>query len=462
MDHTAEIIAAISTPPGKGGFAVIRISGEGALSLCKRLFEPKFGDFCAIRPRVCTYGYIKDGEEILDDVLLTHFPAPNSYTGEETVEISCHGGILLTRTILELLLCHGCRAAAAGEFTKRAFINGRLSLTETESIGLLLEAESRAQIRLSSDRSRTRLGNRLEGIRKALTSALSSVFARIDYPDEDLGDFSDSELREALYNIKEDIDSLLCTYKTGRAVTEGVKCALVGKPNVGKSSIYNLLLGEESAIVTDIPGTTRDILEASTSLGSVMLRISDTAGIREKTDDKIEAIGIERSEKILKECELLFAIFDISREFDSEDETLLKKIRSADCAKIAILNKSDMDAKFDLSVLEPYFDKIITASAKKGEDKLISSLTDAVEELFTDGEIEIGSDAIISSARQNSALTAAKEYVDAAIATLDMGFMQDAVSGDIERALATVGELDGRAVSEAVVSDIFSRFCVGK
>ncbi len=462
MNRTADIIAAISTPPGKGGVAVIRVSGEGCFAILEKLFVPKFGAFCDIRPRVSTYGYIMDGEDVLDDVLLTSFPAPHSYTGEDTAEISCHGGILLTRTILELLIRAGARAAEAGEFTRRALINGKLSLTETESIGLLLEAQSLSQIRLSSEHSRTRLNKRLSAIRGKLTAILSSVFARIDYPDEDLGDFDDGEVRAGLYDIKEDITQLKATYRTGRAIAEGISTAIVGKPNVGKSSIYNLLVGEDSAIVTDIPGTTRDVLTCSVSLGSVMLKLADTAGIRGDAADKVEAIGIERSEKTLSECELLFAIFDISREFDKEDEALIKKIDASPAVKIALLNKSDRPPIFDTARLLGKFNRIIPVSAAEGEDALISELKETVETLFTDGELKVGNDAIISSARQNAALDTALEHIDMAISALEAGFAQDAVSGDIERALGEIGELDGRAVSEAVVADIFSKFCVGK
>ncbi len=456
------VIAAISTPPGKGGVAVIRLSGEGAFSVIRSVFSPKYGNFDSIRKRVATYGYIKDGNETLDDVILTLFPAPNSYTGEDTAEISCHGGLLLTKTILELLLKNGARAAEAGEFTKRAFISGKLTLTEAEAIGTLLEAESPAQIRLASEDSRTRLGKRLLSIRESLITTLSSVFARIDYPDEDLGDFTDEELLCRIYNIKEDILSLSGTYKTGKAITEGIKTAIVGKPNVGKSSIYNLLCGEDSAIVTDIPGTTRDVLTSSVSLGKVMLRLADTAGIRGDVSDKVEEIGIKKSEKVLSECELLFAIFDISREFDKEDEELLEKIKHSSCKKIAILNKSDKEIKFDYSRLLGMFDKTVKASTKSEEDKLISELCECVESLFLRGEIHIGYDAIISSARQNAALISAIEHLSHAEEALRIGLTQDVASGDLERALGVLGELDGREVSEAVVSDIFSKFCVGK
>ena len=461
MHGITDVIAAVSTPPGKGGVAIIRICGNGAFDTVKKLFKPAVGNFDSIKPRYAKYGYIYDGDEIIDDVIITEFPAPNSYTGEDTVEIACHGGVLVTQAVLEIVLASGARIATAGEFTRRAFLNGKLSLTEAEAIGSLLEAESKAQISLSSTKSRTRLGNRLSSIREALVTTLSSVFARIDYPDEDLGDFDDDELLARLYNIKDDISSLLSTYKTGRAITEGIKCAIIGKPNVGKSTLYNLLVGDDAAIVTDIPGTTRDVLTSGVSLGRVMLRLADTAGIRTGNLDLVETIGIEKSEKILKECELLFAIFDISRPFDEEDEFLLDKIKSANCAKIAILNKDDEAPKFDVKRLEGIFKTVLKGAAKKN-DELIVQLTEAVEGLFLDDEIKLGEAAVVSTARQNSALRRTAELLDIAISNLEAGFAQDAVAGDLERALSAVSELDGRAVSEEVVTDIFAKFCVGK
>ena len=461
MHGITDVIAAVSTPPGKGGVAIIRICGNGAFDTVKKLFKPAVGNFDSIKPRYAKYGYIYDGDEIIDDVIITEFPAPNSYTGEDTVEIACHGGVLVTQAVLEIVLASGARIATAGEFTRRAFLNGKLSLTEAEAIGSLLEAESKAQISLSSTKSRTRLGNRLSSIREALVTTLSSVFARIDYPDEDLGDFDDDELLARLYNIKDDISSLLSTYKTGRAITEGIKCAIIGKPNVGKSTLYNLLVGDDAAIVTDIPGTTRDVLTSGVSLGRVMLRLADTAGIRTGNLDLVETIGIEKSEKILKECELLFAIFDISRPFDKEDEFLLDKIKSANCAKIAILNKDDEAPKFDVKRLEGIFKTVLKGAAKKN-DELIVQLTESVEGLFLDDEIKLGEAAVVSTARQNSALRRTAELLDIAISNLEAGFAQDAVAGDLERALSAVSELDGRAVSEEVVTDIFAKFCVGK
>ena len=464
MFGITDVIAAVSTPPGKGGVAVIRLSGEGAYNIAKRIFRPIGKDFDSLPPRYAGYGYIVDPRinTEIDDVLITKFPAPNSYTGEETVEISCHGGILVTGSILELLLTNGARHAAPGEFTRRAFLNGKLSLTEAEAIGMLLSAESSAQLRLSSGSSRARLEKRISKIRNDLVSVLSSVFARIDYPDEDLGDFSDEELYEKLKKIQDDLSGLMSTYKTGRAVNEGIPTVIAGKPNVGKSTLYNLLVGEEAAIVTDIPGTTRDVLSSGVSLGSVMLRLADTAGIRSGNLDLVEQLGIEKSEKMLSECELLFAVFDISRVFDKEDEFLISKIKASNSKKIAILNKSDKEPLFDTERLDGCFERVITVSAKASEDKLINELRSAVEELFIDGETKIGEDAIIASARQNAALERGFESLNVALTSLSLGFMQDAVAGDIERALSAISELDGRAVSEEVVADIFSKFCVGK
>ncbi len=457
-------IAAISSPPGKGGVAIIRISGEDALPLAAEVFFPASKkSFLETKPRMQTYGYIIDNGEKIDDVLATYFPAPHSYTGEDVVEIGCHGGILVTSLVLEALLKKGARSAIAGEFTKRAFINGRLSLTEAEAIGHLLEAESREQVKLSSATSRRKLTEAISNIRGGLVSLMSSIYARIDYPDEDLGDFTDSEVRDRLEEIRGEAVALRDTYKTGRAVKEGISTVIVGKPNVGKSSLYNALIGEDRAIVTDIAGTTRDMLSESISLGKVMLRLSDTAGIRDRENvDLVESIGIERSEKALAESELIFTIFDISREFDSEDEKLLEAVKAAGGAKIAILNKADLESKFDEDKLGDIFLQKVKISAKGEGITLSERLSEIVDSLFIDEKIVIGDGAVISSARQNASLTRAIEAIDVALLNLNAGFPQDLVSGDIEIALEAISELDGRAVSEEIVADIFSKFCVGK
>ncbi len=463
MNNLTHVIAAVSTPPGKGGVAIIRMSGDGAFEIADRVFFPISGrPFSECKPRTQIYGHIIEDGEIIDDVLATCFPSPASYTGEDTVEISCHGGVLVTRTVLEALLRAGAVTATAGEFTRRAFINGRLSLTEAEAISDLLEAKSRNQLRLSGDTARSKLSERISTIRTSLVRAMSSVYARIDYPDEDLGDFTDAELLSILYNIRENCLSLSSTYRTGRAVSQGIQAVICGKPNVGKSTLYNLLLGEDAAIVTDIPGTTRDVLERSIPLGRIMLNIYDTAGIREdKNTDAVERIGIKKSREMIEKSELLFTVFDISRPFDDEDAAIIEMTKKSSGAKIAILNKMDIAEKYDENRFSG-FDAVVKISAKNGEDRVISLLSDIANRMFTDEKIVIGQDAVIASARQHSALMRCIDFIDSAIKSLEAGFSQDAASGDIERAIGAISELDGRAVSEEIVSDIFSRFCVGK
>ena len=464
MNNLTQVIAAVSTPPGKGGVAIIRMSGDGAFEIAEKAFKPTSGKNISDYPsRTQIYGHIIYNEEKIDDVLLTKFPSPHSYTGEDTVEVSCHGGILVTRTVLETLLTLGARAAEAGEFTRRAFINGRLSLTEAEAISDLLEAKSRDQMRLSSDTSRAKLSGKIGEIRKELVELMSSIYARIDYPDEDLGDFDDDEVLSRLSSLLDKTELLISTYRTGRAVNEGIRTVICGKPNVGKSSLYNILAGEDAAIVTDIEGTTRDVLTRTVSLGRVMLKIADTAGIRcNEKADVIERIGIEKSREEIEKSELLFALFDLSRDFDEEDELIISEIKKSSAVKIAILNKSDAPKKFDEKMLEGIFDRTLYASAKERDSELLGELSSICNSLFTDEKIKIGEDAVISSARQHAALVRARDFILIAKDNLSLGFSQDAVSTDVERALGAISELDGRAVSEEIVADIFSKFCVGK
>ena len=462
MRSVNDIIAAVSTPPGKGGVALIRVSGKGSFELADKIFRARSGKpLCELRPRYQIYGDVYDGDEMLDDVLLTKFPEGASYTGEESVEISCHGGTLLTRCVLEVIFRAGARAAEAGEFTRRAFINGRLSLSEAEAVGNLLEARTREQIRLSGTASRTRLSERVSEIRASLVSLMSSMFARIDYPDEDLGDFSDSEALSILNKVKYELRSLIESYKTGRAINEGISAVICGKPNVGKSSVYNLLLGEDSAIVTDIRGTTRDVLTSTLSLGRVMLNISDTAGIREGNEiDTVERLGIERSLERVKKCELIFAIFDTSAPLDDDDLKIIDLVREAGGVKLALLNKCDKGAILSEKDLPDVFDMVITVSAKEEQSR--AKIGAAVEKLFTDERIVVGEDAVVFTARQSAELSRCLDAVELSIEALASGFGQDAVASDVERAISAISELDGREVSEAVVSDIFKKFCVGK
>ena len=457
-------IAAISTPSGKGGVAIIRISGQDSLDIAKKIFIPHSKKSTPeFMPRVQVYGDIVSGDERIDDGMITYFKAPNSYTGEDVVEISCHGGMLITRTVLESALAAGATPAEAGEFTRRAFINGKLTLTEAEAIGTLLEAKSKEQIRLTSRVSRDRLSKRISGIRVALTEILSSVFARIDYPDEDLGEFTNDECKDRLVVVRDMINALISTYPTGKAITEGINTVICGKPNVGKSTLYNAIIGEDAAIVTDIEGTTRDLLTRQTPLGRVMLNLCDTAGVREDDGiDAVEKIGIQRSKSAISEADLIISLFDASSAAQDKDISLVELVKAYSCPKIAILNKTDLGQKFDTCVLDGIFDKVIIASAKKNELTCIKELKDTVEKLFTDERLTVGEEAVISSARHNAALCRAKTFVDAAIEAYELGVYADAAASEIERALGAISEIDGRTVTEEVVSDIFSKFCVGK
>ena len=462
------VIAAISTPPGKGGVAVIRVSGDGAFDIVKKVFLPLSGKSVeSYPPRTQIYGFIIYNEEKIDDGMLTLFPAPRSYTGEDTAEISCHGGLLVTRTVLEALLAAGAHPAEAGEFTRRAFLNGKLSLTEAEAIGTLLEAQTHEQIKLSSEPARVKLASKIQAIRSDITDVMSSIYARIDYPDEDLGEFTDEETVDRLVAVRGDILELIATYRTGRAINEGISAVICGKPNVGKSTVYNLLLGEDAAIVTDIAGTTRDVLERTVPLGRVVLKLYDTAGIRVAENmDAVEKIGIERSRERINSSELIIAVFDASRQLDEYDMDLLREIGGAQCPKICLINKTDLaegNEAFDSACLDKVgFSNIIRISAKTDEAYVVSKLSEAVDRLFTDEKISCGQDAIVSSARQHAALIRARDFIDTAIGAYRLGLPSDAASSDIELALGAIAEIDGRAVTESIVSDIFSKFCVGK
>jgi tRNA modification GTPase len=383
------------------------------------------------------------------------------------VEISCHGGTLITRTVLEALLAAGATTAEAGEFTRRAFINGKLSLSEAEAIGTLLEATSTEQIRLSASPARARLNDAIDSIRRDLTGLMSSIYARIDYPDEDLGEFTDEESKDTLIRIRESLKRLIDTYRTGRAINEGISTVICGKPNVGKSTLYNLLIGEDAAIVTDVAGTTRDILERTVPLGRVTLRITDTAGVRSGDEvGTVEKIGIGRSKDKILTSELILAVFDLSREMDESDRELIEEISKAQGYKICVLNKCDLvgdEPTFDTSLLpHGIFGEVVSISADKDNSGAISTLAKLINRLFTDEKISCGQDAIVSSARQHASLIRAMSFINTAIEAFEMGLPQDAASSDIEMAIGAISELDGRAVSDAVVGDIFSKFCVGK
>ena len=457
-DASSRTIAAISTPPGKGGVALIRVSGADAFAICDRCFRPARGDPpLSERPaRTAVRGdFLLDGAPI-DDGLAFRFPAPHSYTGEDTVEFTCHGGVLVSHAVLEAVFAAGALPASAGEFTRRAYLNGALTLTEADAIGQLLEAGSMGQVKLAGRESREKLSRALSGFHETLVTLLASLYATIDYPEEDLASLSDAELVAALDRLTGEMSVLLRTYRTGRSIRMGIPTVICGRPNVGKSSLYNLLCREEAAIVTDVAGTTRDLLERTVTLGSLTLRLTDTAGLHE-TNDPVERIGVERTRAALAGAELILAVFDASEELTDEDQELLATLRESPQTVILCLNKCDLPrARWDVPSGFPH---VVSLAAKSGDT---DALTDCILSLFEDAGIRIGEDAILSDARQFGALTQAKELLESAANAIRQGITAEVALSEAERALGYLGEAEGTSVSEEIVDSIFSHFCIGK
>ena len=455
-----DTIAAISTPFGKGGIAVIRISGSEAIAVADKIFKPMGSlSFLDATPKTSYYGKIFLGEQQIDDGIAVCFKAPSSFTGEDTVEISCHGGILITQRVLIAALNAGARAAEAGEFTRRAFINGKMKLSSAEALGSLLEAQTDEQILLARSGMRGVLSQKTDLIYNSLCTVLASVFAHIDYPDEDLADMSEAEMIAAVDENIERLEALAATYKTGRAIAEGIPTVIAGRTNAGKSSLYNAIVGREAAIVTSVEGTTRDILTETATLGRVMIRLSDTAGLRQ-TDDVVEKIGVQRAKDQLSRAELVLAVIDGSNSPSDEDVEFVNYLKNQDFITIFILNKSDIGIDTKARELADSFEYNLTMSAKNldGFDRLVS----LVESVFIDNSLDTGRDAVIANSRQHSAVSRSLELLKNAKQYIGDGLPLEVCASELEGAMVALGELDGRTVAEDIVSKIFSSFCVGK
>lgn len=455
-------IAAISTPHGVGGIAVIRMSGGDASAIADRFIKPKNGRTVAsMAPNTSLVADIYGDEGgLLDTAVVTLFRAPHSFTGEDTVEISCHGGILISAEVLSRCIACGASPAEAGEFSRRAFSAGKLSLSEAEAISDMIYAKSRASLRLSKRNADGALKRSSDEIYEDIKSVLSALYAGIDFPDEELSPMSKSEMRESILAIAQKLERLRASYRQGHAVVEGIKTVICGKPNTGKSTLLNLLYGSERAIVTDIAGTTRDVITEQLVCGNITLLLSDTAGIRD-TGDRIELAGVRRSFEAISEAELILSVFDASSPYDGDDVRVIDAVknRKTGCAAIAIVNKSDICSSPDISGFSDCFDRVLVLSAKNKTS--FKTISDSIAELFDAEKITSENEAVITNARQYGAVCAAEESVKKSLVALDTAG-EDFAGTELEAAMGELGGIDGRAVGIDIVNDIFAKFCVGK
>ena len=457
MNDQNVTIAAISTAQGEGGIGVIRISGERAIEIADAVFKNINGKKLAdMKGYTAAYGSILYENEKLDEAVALVFRAPHSYTGENVVELSCHGGIYITRQVLRAVLEAGAKPAEAGEFTKRAFLNGKLDLTEAEAVMDIISAKSRSAARSALSVKDGALRRKINGVKDDLLSIAAHLSAWADYPEEDIAEVTDEMIFDSCDKAITTLSYLLDTYDMGQAVKQGIDTVIAGRPNVGKSTLMNLLSGYEKSIVTDIPGTTRDVVEDTVLVGNVLLRLSDTAGLRD-TDDKVEKIGVDRTKKRLEQCGLLLAVFDNSRELDDDDMQLLET--AAQVPTIAIINKTDLENQLDISVIESKVKNIITISAARGEGR--EAIIEAVEKIAGTDRLN-PSEGILSNERQRANVRNALASVREAKAALEMGMTYDAVTVSLEDAISELLEMTGEKTGDEVIDRVFHNFCVGK
>ena len=450
-------IAAISTGQAAGGIGIVRISGENALNIADRIFKSmsglKLNELSGYRAALGTVFF---EEKPVDEAIATVFRAPKSYTGEDVVELSCHGGLYVTRQVLRAALSAGAVAAEPGEFTKRAFLNGKMDLTKAEAVMSIISAQGEQAKAAALGTLDGLLYRKISGISGELKGLAASLAAWVDYPDEEIEDLPDDKILSVLENAASSLSDLIARFDSGRAVLEGVDTAIVGKPNVGKSTLMNLLTGTEKSIVTEIAGTTRDIVEETAVVGGVVLRLCDTAGLRE-TDDKVESIGVARAKQKLETATLILAVFDASAPLEEQDKALFPLCKEKHA--IAIVNKTDLPTQLDAKILDAVFNKVVYISAK--ENNGLQSLEQAIAEVLGTAAFD-SSAATLMNERQLACCSAALDAVKEAHDALASGVTRDAVQVCVDSAIESLDTLTGERATESVVNEIFSRFCVGK
>ncbi len=456
-----DTVAAISTPRGVGGIALIRLSGPEAAAIADRVFFPKGEKLSARPPRTAVYGSFCGSDGLIDKGVAVLYKAPASFTGEDTVEFSFHGGAAVQKAMLAAVLAAGASPAGPGDFTRRAFVNGKLTLSEAEAVGLMIEADTESRRTLAAAALRGALTDKTAPIAQSLLGVLSALYAAIDYPEEDVGDEGEREIARVLADAIADTRALADTYRAGAAVVRGVPTVLVGLPNSGKSSLYNALLGEDAAIVTDIPGTTRDALTAHADVGGVTLTLTDTAGIR-KSEDAVEKLGVERSLQALDRAALVFLLLDASVPFSEAARALFARIPRRD-GTVLVFTKADLPAALteaERSSLSDGFAATVSLSVHSGAG--LSDLAAAVARLTGRDRVDLAADGVLWDARQKAAVDAALAALTEARDALAAHAPTDAVCALTEAAVSHLSALDGRAVDEAIIEGIFARFCVGK
>lgn len=451
----AEAIAAISTAQAPGGIGIVRISGEDALSVADKVFRGK-GKLVDAKGYTAHYGKAVDGGGEIDEVIATVFLAPKSYTGENVVELSCHGGLYITQKLLRAVLSAGARIAGPGEFTKRAFLNGKMGLTSAEAVMDIISAQGEQSAKAALAGRNGRLEKRISQVKETLVESASHLAAWADFPEEDIPEVTQETLLKGLTRAREELEGLIRQFEIGSVLRGGVDTVILGRPNVGKSTLMNLLSGYEKSIVTPVEGTTRDIVEETIRLGDILLRLADTAGLR-KTDDPVESIGVERARERMERAQLILAVFDASRPLTEEDFSLLKELKGKPA--IAVWNKSDLSPGQPPEEFSSLAGRAVSVSAKNGEG--VDELSAVVEELLGAGHWN-PADGVLLTERQRDAASRALECIGEAFDAFAQGLTLDAVTVSIEGAIGALMELTGERAGDAVVEAVFSHFCVGK